>query len=182
MPDPIHFAPAQAGYIAKHSHGRALEFGTGSCRGTHALLAAGCDPIHTIDEDENWTLAANARIIATVLFATHHELVDKANGKFYDFTPVDLYDTVIIDGPLTAAYRKHALHVIADHLTDTGWDVIFRAESPDSGKAIITEWLQEFPVRAVKTDCGMWHITQEQAVWRPDEWEGRRVRPDNHNP
>ncbi len=175
----MYFDPKQAAFIVEHAHGRALEFGTGSARGTHALLAAGCDPIHTIDEDEQWTIAVNARITATVLFATHHPLVDKANSKFYDFTPIDKYDTVIIDGPFTPAYRKHAMNVIAEYLTETGWDVIFRAESSDTGKEIIEEWLQEFPIRAVQTSCGMWHITQEQDVWQPDEWEGRRVRSDH---
>ena len=178
MPTSYEFTPAQAAFIVDHARGRALELGTGSARGTHALLAAGCDPIHTLDELKEWQLAADARIKRPGFSATHNPLKTKGSDKWYDFEPVGLYDTVIIDGPKTAAYRKFAMEVIANSLPLTDWTIIYRAEAKDHGVATVQEWLRVFPIIAVPTH-GMWLIMQSLPEWKPDEWDPHNPKSDN---
>ncbi len=171
------FTKEQVACIVSLAHGRALHLGTGLGQAVHALIAADCFPVHTIDEDEQYIDAITARVQAATVTAEHKALVQhgtRPEDMWYDFTPVNIYDTLVVDGPMTHAWRRFVFKVVQKFLEPAGWDCIYRPAAGNDGVDTVHEWLREMPASASRHPCGLWHITPAKLPWDPDSWDPRR--------
>jgi len=137
--------------ITATATGRTLELGTGSRKGTNAILV-GSDEVVTVDHIEKYYNAA-VKVYSDnpKVKAIHAPLKDGT----YDL-PEDLgqFDTIVIDGPPGSKARKATLVNILTYLKDGGKILI-----DDSKRDIksITEWVHtnKLQMRHVNTHRGM---------------------------
>lgn len=108
--------------ISAVSTGRCLELGTGSGRGTRAMLSgSGTTSVVTVDQSIVFTLAAQAAFrMDHGVTAMHVRLVD----GMYDLPEwLGTFDTVLVDGPMGPQHRGDAV-AAAMAMTVPGGSVI----------------------------------------------------------
>ena len=87
--------------VQRHAKGRALEFGSGSGRGTAALLAT-CSSVVSVDGSEEWANAARVAVPNPRAEFFHC----KVRAGRYDLSAVrGTFDTVLVDGPVGTKAR-----------------------------------------------------------------------------
>lgn len=157
--------PAAIAVIAKHAHGRALDIGTGKALGTHALLAARCSHVLSIDHEKKWTLEARARIKDPRATFITVPLVDDGQDWYDPSFLTDnegnprVWDTVIVDGPTGIPSRGHVMnHLFPNHLGEN-WVMLVDDGAHTAMKKIIDQWFQKYAItHDFDSDAKMWII------------------------
>ena len=165
----------EASIITSLAEGRAIEFGSGRGLGTHALLAARCTYILSIEEDEDYYEECSARYTDPRVQWLHKPV---NNDGWYDDTPIDVpsmptpdepdnpdnrYTTVLLDGPSGYPGRRHCLPMLVDSgpYLMPGWQVLVTHTIETAVQDFIKEWTQDWPIKreTIRCDRGMVRIT-----------------------
>jgi hypothetical protein len=146
-------------WIRQYARGRALEFGTGSGRGTETLMDA-CTEVVSIDESEKFTHEARTRFVscraefftAPKRPAGGYELAGAVTGRF---------DTLLLDGPAGPAARREALA--------SAWDLlapgcVILVDDGKRDRALVEGWMAKYPElrgELLPTGRGLWVLRKE---------------------
>jgi len=110
--------------IAARASGNALEFGTGSGKGTLALMRSNTTSVTSVDNNKHYLDGAHLFINFVEPDNKVEFVVDTINSAtgFYslDFINTELYNTILIDGPPGTRARKHAIDLLLSNLAPDG--------------------------------------------------------------
>lgn len=134
--------------------GRCLELGSGSGAGTKALLA-GAKEVVSLDHLAQFTQTAQ-RAVGTDARVKWLTLPLGKDG-FYDLALDELFDTILLDGPVGTQARRMALPRLWPHLAPDGLLLM------DDGKrdaSLVEAWRRQYPIEAIlmPTGRGLWCI------------------------
>lgn len=151
--------PAAVHFLKSFSRGRCLELGTGSGKGTLALLE-GASEVLSVDHMPVYSNAAKSKI--TDLRAAFLSVGIKENG-FYDLSSVEgLFDLVVIDGPPGTQARRYSIEECLPFLAHGGCILADDAKRDLEG---IMDAVQKFNLKLemLPTQRGMAKITCQAA-------------------
>jgi len=149
--------PLAVEMVERYAHGRALEFGTGSAKGTRALLTK-CLEVVTIDDDLSFVTKAQEEFKNKRVHCLCAQL--GADG-FYQLRLIGLFDTVLIDGPINYGSRNgarsNAMRAIWPHVK---MGTVILVDDGKRDTAMVEQWLREYPLTGelLPTNRGMWKL------------------------
>lgn len=151
--------PAAVHFLKAHATGRCLELGTGSAKGTEALLEGAMEVV-SIDHMPVYSAAARERVKSQ--HAKFLTAPIKPNG-FYDLSSVEgLFDTIVVDGPPGTQARRYSIEECFPFLAKGGCIIADDANRDIEG---IKDAVQKFDLKLemLPTRRGLAKITCQAA-------------------
>jgi len=150
--------PPETALIARHAAGRALEFGSGMALGTHALLAARCTEILSIDNEPGFHESCAARLTDPRVTFLLVPLLP--NNGWYQKQQIPhpekgkRYNTVLLDGPAGLAGRSECLPMLHENgYLAPDWQILVTHTGEEVVMAFIRQWLKGFDLHMETLYC-----------------------------